>query len=84
MDVYANKFLELLRYVKYIMDENAKIQCFLSGLPHSFKYRSEFGEPLIQVDIGAHPPIPREKQFSILAVFQQFFGFQTFGVVLRP
>jgi hypothetical protein len=33
MDEYANKFLELLRYAKYIKDEKIKIQHFLSGLP---------------------------------------------------
>ena len=37
MEEYANKFLELLRYVKYIMDEKVKIQCFLSGLPQAYK-----------------------------------------------
>ena len=33
MEEYANKFLELLRYVRYIKDEKVKIQHFLSGLP---------------------------------------------------
>ena len=45
MEEYANNFLELLRYVKYIKDEKVKIQRFLSGLPHSYKYRIEFYEP---------------------------------------
>ena len=33
MEEYENKFLELLRYVRYIKDEKVKIQCFISGLP---------------------------------------------------
>ena len=37
MEEYANKFLELLRYVKYIKYEKVNIQCFLSGLPQSYK-----------------------------------------------
>ena len=42
---YANKFLELLRYVRYIRDEKVKVQRFLSGLPQSYKDRIEFYEP---------------------------------------
>ena len=45
MEEYANKFLELLRYVRYIKDEKLKIQCFLSGLPRSYKDRIDFYEP---------------------------------------
>ena len=45
MEEFANKFLELLRYVRYIKDEKVKIQCFLSGLPQSYKDRIEFYEP---------------------------------------
>ena len=45
MEEYANKFLELLRYVKYIKDEKVKVQHFLSGLPQSYKDRIEFYEP---------------------------------------
>ena len=33
MEEYANKFLELLRYVRYIRDDKVKIQHFLSGIP---------------------------------------------------
>ena len=40
-----SKFLSLLRYVLYIIDENPKIQIFLSYLPTSFKYRIEFDNP---------------------------------------
>ena len=45
MEEYANKFLELLRHVKYIRDDKVKIQCFLNGLPQAYKDRSEFDEP---------------------------------------
>ena len=45
MEEYANKFLELLRYVRYIKDENVKIQLFLSGLPQSYKDKIDFYEP---------------------------------------
>ena len=45
MDEYANKFLELLRYVWYIRDEKVKVQRFLSGLPQAYKDRIEFYEP---------------------------------------
>ena len=45
MEEYANKFLELLRYVGYIKYEKVKIQCFLSGLPQSYKDQIEFYEP---------------------------------------
>ena len=33
MEEYANKFFELLRYVRFIRDDKVKIQCFLSGIP---------------------------------------------------
>ena len=42
MQEYENKFLELLRYVRYIKDEKVKIERFLSGLPQSYKDRIEF------------------------------------------
>ena len=45
MEEYANKFLELLRYVRYIKYEKVKIQRFLSGFPQSYKDRIEFYEP---------------------------------------
>ena len=45
MEEYANKFLELLRYVRYIQDDKVKIQHFLSGIPQAYKYRIEFDEP---------------------------------------
>ena len=45
MEEYASKFLELLIYVRYIKYEKVKIQCFVSGLPQSYKDRIEFDEP---------------------------------------
>ena len=45
MEEYANKFLELLRYVRNIRDDKVKIQHFLSGLPQLYKDRIEFDEP---------------------------------------
>ena len=45
MDEYANKFLEFLRYVRYIRDEKVKIHRFLSRLPQTYKDRIEFYEP---------------------------------------
>ena len=45
MEKYGNKLLEFLRYVRYIRDDKVKIQCFLSGIPHSHKDRIEFDEP---------------------------------------
>ena len=35
-----------MRYVQYIRDEKVKVQCFLSGLPQSYKDRIEFYEPI--------------------------------------
>ena len=45
MEEYANKFLELLRYVRYIRDEKVKVRHFLSGLPQSYKDIIELYEP---------------------------------------
>ena len=45
MEEYVNKFLELLRYVKYIKDDKVKIQCFLSGIPQAYIENIEFDEP---------------------------------------
>lgn len=36
--------IELLRYVDYIKDEKAKIQCFLSGLPTYYKVKIQYDE----------------------------------------
>ena len=45
MEEYANRFLELLRYARYIKDEKVIIQRFLSGLPQSYKYGIDFYKP---------------------------------------
>ena len=45
MKELSSKFLSLLRYVTYIIDEKTKIQRFLSCLPTSFKDRIEFDNP---------------------------------------
>ena len=39
------KFLSLLRYVPYIVDEKPKVQRFLSCLPYHIKDRIEYGNP---------------------------------------
>ena len=41
----SNKFLSLLTYVPYIIDEKPKIQRFLSCFPTSFKDIIEFDNP---------------------------------------
>ena len=45
MKEYANKFLELLRYVRYIKYDKLKIQHLVSVLTQSYKDRIEFDEP---------------------------------------
>ena len=45
MKELSSKFLSLLRYVPYIIDEKPKIQRFLSCLPLSFKDIIEFDSP---------------------------------------
>ena len=45
MEEYANNFLELLRYVRYIKYEKVKVQLFLSGLHQYYKDRIEFYKP---------------------------------------
>ena len=37
MDEYENKFLELLRDIGFIKEENVKIQMFLSGFPSFYR-----------------------------------------------
>ena len=44
MEDYANKILEILRYVRYIKYDNVQIHHFLSGLPQAYKERIEFVE----------------------------------------
>ena len=45
MKELSSKFLSLLRYVPYIIDDKPKIQFFLSCLHTSFKDRIEFDNP---------------------------------------
>ena len=45
MEDLSSKFLSLLRYVPYIIDEKPKIQRLLSFLPTSFKERIKFDNP---------------------------------------
>ena len=45
MKELSSKFLTLLRYVPYIIDEKPKIQWFLISLRTSFKDRIEFDNP---------------------------------------
>ena len=46
IEEYANKFLELLKHVRYIKDDKVKIQHFLSVLPQPYKEKIEFDEPI--------------------------------------
>ena len=45
MEEYANNFLKLLRYFRYIKDEKVKSQCFLSGFPQYYKDKLDFYKP---------------------------------------
>ena len=45
MKELSSKFLSLLRYVPYIIDENPKILRFLNCFPISFKDIIEFDNP---------------------------------------
>jgi hypothetical protein len=45
MKYLCSKFLSLLRYVPYIVDENPKIQRFISCLPPIYKERIEYDNP---------------------------------------
>jgi hypothetical protein len=45
MDEYERKFLEVLRYVGFIKDENVKIQIFVSILPSFYIENNYFDEP---------------------------------------
>ena len=40
-----SKFLSLLRYVPYIVDEKPKVQRFLSCLPYHIKDKIEYDNP---------------------------------------
>jgi hypothetical protein len=45
MEEYEKNFLELLRYVGYIKEEEVKIQSFLSGFPTFYKDKIQFDKP---------------------------------------
>ena len=42
---FNSNFLSLLRYVPYLVDENPKVQWFLSSLPYHIKDRIEYDNP---------------------------------------
>jgi len=41
---YTSKFLELLRYARYLKEETTNIHIFICGLSTTFRDRIEFGE----------------------------------------
>ena len=45
VEEYTTKFQELLRYVPYLKDENAKIQRFTNRFQVAFKDQIDFDEP---------------------------------------
>lgn len=45
MEDHLQKFMALLRYVDYMIEERIKIQSFLVGLPLSYWDRIEFSKP---------------------------------------
>ena len=45
MKELCSKFLSLLRYVPYLIDEKPKVQRFLNCLPFTFKDRIEYDNP---------------------------------------
>jgi hypothetical protein len=44
MEESENKFLNLLKYVDFIMDEKVKMHRFLSGFPSFYKDKIKFDE----------------------------------------
>ena len=50
MKEICSKFLSLLHYVPYIIDQKPKIQCFFSCLPLMFKERIEYYNPKTLVE----------------------------------
>jgi hypothetical protein len=44
-DEYERRFLELLRYVDFIKDEQVNIQIFLSGIPSFFSDKIQYDDP---------------------------------------
>ena len=45
MEDYANQFLKLLRYARYIRNDKVKTKCLLSRLPQVYKGRIKFDKP---------------------------------------
>jgi hypothetical protein len=45
IDEYERRFLELLKYVPFIKDENVKIQRYMSGLPSSIGDKIQYDDP---------------------------------------
>jgi hypothetical protein len=45
MDEYERRFLELLKYVDFIKDEQVKIQRYLSGMPSIFSDKIQYDDP---------------------------------------
>jgi hypothetical protein len=45
MDEYEKRFFELLKYMGFIKDENAKIQIFLSGSPSLYSDKIKYDNP---------------------------------------
>ena len=45
MEEYERRFLDLMRYVDFIEDENVKIQRFLSGMPSFYKNKIQYDDP---------------------------------------
>lgn len=45
MEDHVKKFMELLRYMRYIKDEMVKLQSFLRAIPPSYRDRIEFSNP---------------------------------------
>jgi hypothetical protein len=43
---YENKFFGLLKYMRFIKDEEVKIQRFLSGMPSFYKEKIQYYEPM--------------------------------------
>lgn len=45
IDEFITRFTFLLRYVAYIQEEKAKVQCFTSSLPAFMREKLEFDNP---------------------------------------
>jgi hypothetical protein len=45
IDEYERRFLELLKYVSFIKDEQVKIQRYLSGMPSFISDKIQYDDP---------------------------------------